>query len=76
MNYDLVLGDLNIHVCCPKKPFVRDFFNFTDSFDLHQLVDSPTNNCSHTLDLVLSHDLLIDNMSVDEVPISDILLYP
>lgn len=25
--YDVIVGDCNIHVCCPSKPLVKDFFN-------------------------------------------------
>lgn len=43
-NYDHVLfvGDFNIHVCCPEKPLVKDFFSLIDSFNLVQCVWSHT----------------------------------
>lgn len=27
----LILGDFNIHVCCPSKPLVKDFLNLLES---------------------------------------------
>ncbi len=50
----LVLGDFNIHVCCPSKPMVKNFMSLMDSLNFVQSVSSPTHNRSHTLDLVLT----------------------
>lgn len=60
-NYDrvLIVGDFNIHVCCPMKPLVEDFLNVIDSFNLVQFVTDPTHEHGHTLDLVLSCGLQI-----------------
>ncbi len=50
----LVLGDFNIHVCCPSKPMVKNIMSLMDSLNFVQSVSSPTHNRSHTLDLVLT----------------------
>lgn len=53
----LVLGDFNIHVCCPSKPMVKNFMNLIDSLSFVQCVSSPTHNLGHTLDLILTRGL-------------------
>lgn len=55
-NFDsvLILGDFNIHVCCPSKPLVSEFMHLVESFNLTQFVAGPTHKLGHTLDLVLS----------------------
>lgn len=42
-----------------------------DSYDLIQWVNGPTHRLGHMLDLVLSHNLPIQDLNVDEVPFSD-----
>ncbi|KAK0138885.1 hypothetical protein N1851_024558 [Merluccius polli] len=49
----LILGDFNIHVCCPTQGFITDFLDVLDSFNLTQAVNEPTHSKGHTLDLVL-----------------------
>ncbi len=53
----LIVGDFNIHVCCPADPLVKDFLNIIDSFNLEQSVKVPTHEHGHTLDLVLSYGI-------------------
>lgn len=38
----LIVGDFNIHVCCPNKPMVSDSLNLVDSLNLSQSVSGPT----------------------------------
>lgn len=47
----LILGDMNIHVCCPSKPLASEFLSLIGSFDLVQFVTGPTQEHGHTLDL-------------------------
>lgn len=63
-NYDqvLILGDFNIHVCCPDKPLVKDFLNIIDSFNFAQRTVGPTHEHGHTLDLVLTHGISVANL--------------
>lgn len=72
-NYDrvLIVGDFNIHVCCPDKPLVKDFLNIIDSFNLVQCVSGPTHEHGHTLDLVLSHGLSVSNVEICDSGFSD-----
>ncbi len=51
----LILGDFNIHVCCPGKPMVTEFTHVLDSFGFIQHVDKATHVLGHTLDLVMSY---------------------
>lgn len=43
-NYDWLplLGDFNVHVCCPSKQLTPEFLNIIDSFNLRQWVTHPT----------------------------------
>ena len=72
-NFDqaLILGDLNIHVCCPQKPMVSDFINLIESFNLSLLNTGPTHRLGHTLDLVLSYGLNTNNMKTIAPCLSD-----
>lgn len=64
----LILGDFNIHVCCPSDTSAKDFFlNLVDSFNLLQHVHVPTQEHGYILDLVLSYGLSICNIVIDDV---------
>ena len=67
----LILGDFNIHVCCPTKPMVNEFLTILDSFNLTQSVCGPTHVKGHTLDLVLSSGISIDTFEITNAAISD-----
>lgn len=60
----LIVGDMNMHICCPDKPLVNDFLNITESFNLTQFVSGPTHQRGHTQDLVLGYGL---SVSIDEI---------
>lgn len=64
--YELVLivGDCNIHVCCPENPLARDFLNIIDSFNLVPSILGPTHERGHTLHLVLSYGLPVLNLEI------------
>lgn len=72
-NYDrvLIVGDFNIHVCCPLKPLARDFLHLIDSFSFVQSVSAPTQEQGHTLDLVLTHGFTLFNLEVCDATFSD-----
>uniref|UniRef100_A0A8C5AN71 Reverse transcriptase domain-containing protein n=1 Tax=Gadus morhua TaxID=8049 RepID=A0A8C5AN71_GADMO len=73
-NYDrvLIVGDFNIHVCCPENnSLARDFLNIIDSFDIVQAVLGPTHERGHTLDLVLSYGLPVCNLEICDAFFSD-----
>lgn len=64
-NHDriLIVGDFNIHVCCPSKPMVSDFLHLIDSFGLAQHVTDSTHRLGHTLDLVLTSGFPVSNVN-------------
>ncbi len=67
----LVLGDFNIHVCCPSKPMVKNFMSLMDSLNFVQSVSSPTHNRGHTLDLVLTRGFSVHICEIFDAGISD-----
>lgn len=67
----LIIGDFNIHICCPDEPISRNFLNVIDSFNFVQSVSGPTHELGHTLDLVLSHGLCVSNMDICDAAFSD-----
>lgn len=67
----LILGDMNIHVCCPTKPLAKDFLNLLDAFNVLQSVTGPTHKYGHTLDLVLSYGLPVYNLQIYDAIFSD-----
>lgn len=67
----LLVGDLNLHVCCPSTPMAKDFIELIDGFNLVQHVNRPTQKHGHTLDLVMSCNLPINNIVVGDAIIAD-----
>lgn len=66
-NKVLILGDFNIHLCCPLKPhpLTTDFTELIDSFNLSQGVTVPTHSKGHTLDRVLTLGLSPGNLTTN-----------
>lgn len=50
----LILGDFNIHICCPDKPLSTDFLKLIDAFGLIRSMNAPNHVHTHTLDRVQS----------------------
>ncbi|XP_026055013.1 uncharacterized protein LOC113108674 [Carassius auratus] len=67
----LVLGDFNVHLCCPSMPLVNEFLSLIETFNLTQHVFGSTHMKGHTLDLVLSFGISVSNLEVSDVGISD-----
>lgn len=67
----LIVGDFNVHVCCPDKPMTKDFLSLTNSYNLVQSVSGPTQERGSTLDPVLSFGLPVFNLEVCEAAFSD-----
>ncbi len=67
----LLVGDFNVHVCCPSKQLSTEFLNTIDSFNLLQWVSRPTHLLGHTLDLILTFGLSITDVEVIESLISN-----
>ena len=66
----LILEDFNIHVCCPSS-FTTDFIHLFESFNLVQSVKGLSHNKGHTLDLVLSRGVSLNNLHMLDIPVSD-----
>ena len=67
----LIVGDFNVHVCCPDKSVAKDFLNLIDSFNLVQSVSGRTQENGNTLDLVLSYGLPVFNLEICDAVFSD-----
>lgn len=69
-NFDrfLIFGDF---VCCPRNLLAKDFISLIDSFNLVQLVKSPTHSHGHTLDLVLFRGFSVLDIEVGDCSFSD-----
>ena len=50
----LIAGDFNIHVDDPSASYSSPFLTLLESFGLHQHIKSPTHECNHTLDLLIT----------------------
>ena len=67
----LILGDFNIHVCCPDRPMVNEFCGLIDAFGLTQHINKATHLLGHTLDLILSYGFSVDNIVIEDATFSD-----
>lgn len=67
----IILGDFNIHVCCPSQTFDTDFMDTLESFNLTQAIQEPTHSKGHTLDRVLYSGLNPDNFETKDICVSD-----
>ncbi len=83
-NYDrfLLVGDFNVHVCCPSNTLSKEFLTLIESFNLVQWINDATHIHGHILDLVLTHGFAIsvpvlsDTLLSDHKPILFSLLLP
>lgn len=73
IRYDrvLILGDFNIHVCCPSHSLTSHFLDLTESFDLTQSVTGATHSKGHNLDLVLSFGLSLEDLNLVDMLVTD-----
>lgn len=67
----VILGDFNIHICCPDRPLIQDFVTVLDSFNLTQSVVGSTHLQGHTLDLVLSWGVPVFEPIIENIGLSD-----
>lgn len=72
MNYDqiLIARDFNVHICCPSKPLAKLFLDLMDAFDFVHVTE-PTQEHGSTLDLVLLHGFIINNLQLCGAVFSD-----
>ena len=71
MDKVLIIGDFNFHVDDSTSKVATDFLNITESFNFVQHVSGPTHIAGHTLDLVFSYGLIIDNVQQEDFLVSD-----
>lgn len=73
LKYDkvLVLGDFNIHVCCPSNSLSKVFYNLIDSLSSQQMVNGSIHSNGHTLDLILSLGLPVRDITIDDFVLAD-----
>lgn len=67
----LILGDMNIHVDTPACHSAAKFLQLLDCLNLTQHVDVPTHSRGHTLDLVITDSVSINNLQVHDLGLSD-----
>ena len=60
----IIVGDFNIHVDNDNDSLSVAFISTLDSISFSQCVHQPTHCCNHTLDLVLSYGVKIENLTV------------
>lgn len=66
------MGDFNLHIDDSTCSPAADLFSMSEAFNFKQHVSGPTHTKGHTLDLVFSLGLHIDNVCVEDVHLSDI----
>lgn len=67
----LILGDFNIHMYKKDSTTTKEFLSLLECFDLNQLVDCPTHNKGHTLDLVISNGSFVSQLYTSDLGLSD-----
>ena len=67
----IILGDANIHVDNPSCHFASDFLQLLDTLNLKQHVHTPTHKKGHTLDLVITDSIPINNLAAYTLGVSD-----
>lgn len=60
----LLLGDFNIHLCCPSKPYAAEFLTLFESLEFTQWVSGSKHNFGHNIVLVLTHGLSITSINL------------
>lgn len=64
-------GDFNIHVDDLKDPTTKTFLDILSVFGLSQHIKDSTHCGGHTLDLLITHDVVPDAISVSPLTLSD-----
>ncbi|XP_048853154.1 uncharacterized protein LOC125721162 [Brienomyrus brachyistius] len=60
----VIVGDFNIHMEKDNDPLKIAFAAILDSVGVCQNVVGPTHVCNHTLDLIISHGILVEHVSI------------
>ncbi len=56
---------------CPVRPLVGEFCNILESFGFMQHINGATHVHGHSLDLILSNGVTVENVNVEGVSFSD-----
>ena len=69
----LIVGDFNLHVNSSRDVNALHFCDLIASFDLKQLVTTPTHTSGHMMDFIITRNQckLIDNVMVHDPLTSD-----
>jgi len=67
----VITGDLNVHVDVAHNKQAKELTAFLEMFSLTQRVTEPTHSRGHTLDVLISKGVVILNMEVVDVALSD-----
>jgi len=67
----LLLGDFNIHLCCPGRPLVAEFSNILNSFGFSKHINQATHVLGHTLDRIMSYGSSVVDVFIDDASFSD-----
>lgn len=67
----LLLWDFNLHIDDASCNLASEFLTLTEAFHFKQHVSGPTHTKGHTLDLVFSLGLNIDQLSVMDINVTD-----
>lgn len=73
LNHDkiIIAGDFNLHIDVFSNLHASEFLNLTESFNFVQHVSGPTHNHGHTLDLIFTHGLSLNNLITKDTSVSD-----
>ena len=71
----LICGDFNIHVDEQKSRQAQKFSELLSSYGLHQLVNRPTHNQGHVLDLIITSHKVVCPKSID-INATDSKMFP
>uniref|UniRef100_A0AAR2M4G4 Reverse transcriptase domain-containing protein n=1 Tax=Pygocentrus nattereri TaxID=42514 RepID=A0AAR2M4G4_PYGNA len=63
-NKILIVGDFNIHIDNPHDTLSKAFISIIDSMGFTQIINGPTHHLNHTLDLILTFGVDIDNLAI------------
>ncbi len=63
----LIIGDFNIHLNKAFDPLSKAFLALLDTFGFTQFVHEPTHCSGNTLDLIVSHGIVVSALTVSSV---------
>ena len=67
----VITGDLNVHLDVAQDKQAKELISVLEMFGLTQHVTKPTHSRGHTLDVLISKGVVISNLDVVDVALSD-----